>query len=105
VLRPGGLVTLLTPNAVSRMHARFGRHWRGLEAPRHLRIFTPPSLAAVVSRSGLEVVRLGSNDRSARWIEARSREVARGRERSIVIDADDAMPRGEEVFVVARRRV
>lgn len=104
VLRPGGLVTFLTPNAASRMHARFGACWRGLEAPRHLRIFTAPSLAAIVSRSGLEIVRVGTNDRSAPWIEARSREASRGSERPIAIDCDPSIGRGEETFVIARRR-
>jgi SAM-dependent methyltransferase len=104
VLRQGGLVTFLTPNAQSRMHARFGRAWRGLEAPRHLRIFTPPSLAAVVARAGLEVVRVGANDRSARWIAARSEAVlARVATRDMPhLEGDPTIPRGEEVFVIAR---
>ena len=37
-LKPGGMVFAETPNITAQCHAVFGRHWRGLEAPRHLMI-------------------------------------------------------------------
>jgi 2-polyprenyl-3-methyl-5-hydroxy-6-metoxy-1,4-benzoquinol methylase len=47
-----GLLWIETPNAVSDGHRRFGRYWRGLEAPRHLCIFSPKGLASVLERAG-----------------------------------------------------
>mgnify|MGYP000932219670 CR=1 FL=1 len=37
-LKPGGTLLLSTPNARSHLRSRYGRNWRGLEAPRHLAI-------------------------------------------------------------------
>ena len=45
VLRPGGRLVLSTPNARSLAHRLHGRHWRGLEPPRHQHVFTPAALA------------------------------------------------------------
>jgi SAM-dependent methyltransferase len=107
VLRPGGLVSLLTPNAASRMHERYGRFWRGLEPPRHLRVLTPPSLAALVAAAGFEVLRCGSNDRSARWMERLSRACAdehgRGAPAERLPELAPSLSRGEELYLVARR--
>lgn len=56
VLKKNGVVIALTPNAKSRGHRRYARHWRGLEPPRHLQIFTEESLAGVANRAGFAVV-------------------------------------------------
>lgn len=52
VLRPAGRLVLTTPNALARAHAMYGRHWRGLEPPRHLQIFTPAALERLVHETG-----------------------------------------------------
>lgn len=52
VLRPGGRLVLSTPNALSVAHRIFGRHWRGLEPPRHVQIFTPAALEQCARRCG-----------------------------------------------------
>lgn len=57
VLKDNGVVIALTPNAKSRGHRRYARHWRGLEPPRHLQIFTEESLAGVARRAGFNVVK------------------------------------------------
>jgi SAM-dependent methyltransferase len=44
VLRPGGRLVLSTPNALSVAHRLYGKHWRGLEPPRHQHIFSPAAL-------------------------------------------------------------
>lgn len=56
ILRPGGLVSITTPNASSLAHRLQGRYWRGLEPPRHLQVFTPEALHALVVQCGLELV-------------------------------------------------
>ena len=52
LLRPGGILALATVNRDSWCHARFREHWRGLEIPRHLWVFTCGSMNAVISGAG-----------------------------------------------------
>jgi 2-polyprenyl-3-methyl-5-hydroxy-6-metoxy-1,4-benzoquinol methylase len=56
LLRPGGVLVVQTPNASSLGRAVFGEHWRGLEPPRHLHIFTPRALVALLERAGFAEV-------------------------------------------------
>jgi SAM-dependent methyltransferase len=56
VLKPGGRLVIITPNAQSLGHRQFGRCWRGLEPPRHLFIFTHSSLTAIAQRVGFDRV-------------------------------------------------
>ena len=52
LLRPGGQLYVETPNIDALGHEKFGRSWRGLEPPRHLRLFNWRSLQLVLSRVG-----------------------------------------------------
>jgi SAM-dependent methyltransferase len=54
LLRPDGRLVLSTPNANGIAHRRYGRHWRGLEPPRHLHVFTPAALQRCARVSGFE---------------------------------------------------
>lgn len=63
VLKPGGYFVAYTPNAAGAGHRIFGPHWRGLEIPRHLQIFTPAALARLARNAGYEVERCGSSGR------------------------------------------
>lgn len=54
-LRPGGVLLLASPNAASDVHLHFGKHWRGLEAPRHLVLFTESTLAKLLVSAGFTV--------------------------------------------------
>jgi 2-polyprenyl-3-methyl-5-hydroxy-6-metoxy-1,4-benzoquinol methylase len=72
VLRPGGVLALVTPNASSLGHARFAHAWRGLEPPRHLQIFTSAALHALVERSGLRVTTLESDAGGAAFLHRES---------------------------------
>lgn len=56
ILKPNGLLIALTPNVNANSHARFKEHWRGLEIPRHLQIFTPTSLSHAAEQAGFENV-------------------------------------------------
>jgi 2-polyprenyl-3-methyl-5-hydroxy-6-metoxy-1,4-benzoquinol methylase len=47
ILKPGGRLVCITPNAASWCHTLFKGDWRGLEPPRHLHIFTRQSLLRV----------------------------------------------------------
>ena len=52
LLKPGGRLWIATPNIDSGGHALFGRHWRGLETPRHLVLFNEPGLRQLLQRAG-----------------------------------------------------
>ena len=57
LLRSGGLLFLETPNVDSAGHRRFGRHWRGLEPPRHLVLFNWDSLERLLEAVGFGGIR------------------------------------------------
>jgi 2-polyprenyl-3-methyl-5-hydroxy-6-metoxy-1,4-benzoquinol methylase len=63
VLKPGGQVIALTPNADGWGHRFFGRDWRGLEPPRHLQIFNQHNLSTVVRAAGFSEI----NSRTTNW--------------------------------------
>lgn len=44
ILKPGGVLVVLTPNTASFGHWVYGDNWRGLEPPRHLHLFNAKSL-------------------------------------------------------------
>jgi methionine biosynthesis protein MetW len=52
ILKPGGRLITVTPNAGGWGHARYGCFWRGLEPPRHLHIFSVSSLRLLSLRAG-----------------------------------------------------
>lgn len=54
VLKPNGHLAVLTPNAAGLGRQLYGAAWRGLEPPRHLTVFTPPSLRSLLQRAGFE---------------------------------------------------
>jgi 2-polyprenyl-3-methyl-5-hydroxy-6-metoxy-1,4-benzoquinol methylase len=57
-LVPGGRLVFVTPNAASWGCKTFRTHWRGLEAPRHLTIQTPHSLALHAQQAGFTKIRV-----------------------------------------------
>jgi 2-polyprenyl-3-methyl-5-hydroxy-6-metoxy-1,4-benzoquinol methylase len=65
LLKPGGLLVILTPNAGSWGHRIYKADWRGLEPPRHLHIFTPSSLARMCCQAGLNLDRCRSTVRGS----------------------------------------
>jgi len=67
VLKKGGRVVITTPNIESLGHRLYRKAWMALEPPRHLFLFSPPTLQTCVERSGLQVLELRTTARSARW--------------------------------------
>lgn len=55
-LRSGGVVWVATPNIQGFGFRRFGRYWRGLEAPRHLVLFHQEALNTLLTRVGFSAV-------------------------------------------------
>jgi len=68
ILKPNGQLIILTPNACSLGHLIFSNNWRGLEPPRHLHIFNPMSLKALLMKAGFSNVMITSAARSCAWM-------------------------------------
>jgi 2-polyprenyl-3-methyl-5-hydroxy-6-metoxy-1,4-benzoquinol methylase len=56
ILKPGGRIVVATPNNSSLGHRFFKNHWRGLEPPRHLHIFSPESIRRAFGLAGFQTV-------------------------------------------------
>jgi SAM-dependent methyltransferase len=90
VLRPGGVLVLMTPNLTSVGHRRFGADWRGLEPPRHLHVFSANALSACVRAVGLRVAEVRTSARLVRgiwWVSESTRHQNGGRRRAPGIGA------------------
>ena len=80
VLKPDGELRMSTPNAASWGHRHFQHDWRGLEAPRHLQIFTPQTLRRLTEESGFGQCRVRTTNRSAWYMLGMSAAVRSARE-------------------------
>lgn len=63
-IKPGGILRIATPNMGGFGHARYGPHWRGLEAPRHLVLFTGDTLRTCLEQAGYAI---GRPERTRWW--------------------------------------
>lgn len=64
ILKPGGVLIIRVPNGASLQAKIFGKFWAGLDAPRHLYVFSFQSLSTMLSKSGFEVVDKSFNSAS-----------------------------------------
>lgn len=79
LLRPGGMVWIATPNARALGHRAYGRHWFGLDPPRHLVVLSPRALEDLLRRAGFDRVARLRGPSDARWLFGPSEEIAAGR--------------------------
>lgn len=77
ILRPGGVLVVLTPNADSLGHRVFGRDWLGLDVSRHLTVFSLGALRLAAERAGFTVESCRSGARISRWVFRASSMLAR----------------------------
>jgi len=120
VLQPGGTVWINTPNLSSSGHKIFGADWRGLEPPRHLVLFTAPTLISTLSRAGFVQIRQVRAPSVTQWYFTSSHRIARNEDplstngsrlpRRLKLNATIAdwhaflRPRcGEEIIIMAKR--
>lgn len=64
-LKRGGTLVVTTPNLSGLCHRIWGRAWQHLDPPRHLFIFTEPSLRRVFGAAGFERALVRASSRSA----------------------------------------
>ena len=79
LLAEGGRMLIATPNAESALHLRYREHWRGLEPPRHLRIYSLDGLGQDLRNAGLTPSVLVTTVRGAAYAASGSRALRRGR--------------------------
>jgi len=77
ILKPGGRLSLVTPNINSAGHRMYGRSWFHLDPPRHLHIFTVGSLDALFQKAGFHTTKIGTTIRDASGAYVASHEVRR----------------------------
>jgi SAM-dependent methyltransferase len=56
ILKPGGKIVVVTPNAEAWTHAKYERDWLALDPPRHLMVLTASSLASLARQAGLRSI-------------------------------------------------
>lgn len=65
LMKPGGRLVVVTPNAASLAHLTFRSSWRGLEPPRHLHVFSVNNLQTCARQAGLTPLYAGSTAANA----------------------------------------
>ncbi len=68
ILKTGGRMVHYTPNADSYGHQHYKHHWRGLEIPRHLHLFTAQALTQAAYQSGFSTVQCNTTGRGANML-------------------------------------
>lgn len=68
LLRPGGHLFIATDNFASLDRRVFGQDWYGYDLPRHLNLFTPQTLTALLEATGFRVRRVGYSLVPNHWI-------------------------------------
>jgi SAM-dependent methyltransferase len=61
ILKPGGLFLVRVPNVATWDAKLFGRFWVGYDAPRHLYIYSPPTLSRFLDNAGFRIRRMRSD--------------------------------------------
>lgn len=114
LLAPGGRLVIQAPNYDAWDIDYFGDAAVGLDLPRHLIHFTPPTLSAMLQREGFRVLHVRARARSS-WIRKAAKNAARGPKRRmarvlrssvmcrIVAQMNNAKGRGNEIIAVVEK--
>lgn len=76
ILKPRGMLVVVTPNSASLGHSMYRSNWRGIEPPRHLHLFNRGALRRVARDAGFLTVGITTTIHGANWVFAASEEIA-----------------------------
>jgi 2-polyprenyl-3-methyl-5-hydroxy-6-metoxy-1,4-benzoquinol methylase len=76
MLRPGGTMICITPNANGWGHRAYGVTWMALDPPRHVTIFTPSGLRTAAQMAGSRSAEVSTSCANAQAFAAGSVEIA-----------------------------
>lgn len=79
LLKPAGVLELITPNVSSLGRRVYARDWLGLDPPRHLLVWTPSAVRLALRRADFERIRFHGPYRPAEWYFRASEALRRGR--------------------------
>ena len=79
LLKPAGVLEVVTPNVSSLGRRTYARDWLGLDPPRHLVVFTPLGMTLALAGAGFERIRFHRSGRSAEWYFRASEALRRGK--------------------------
>jgi 2-polyprenyl-3-methyl-5-hydroxy-6-metoxy-1,4-benzoquinol methylase len=65
ILKTGGRLVITTPNIRSFGHEKFRDCWSGLDSPRHLQVFSLPTLQMCARKAGFDVMKASSSAANA----------------------------------------
>lgn len=77
ILKPGGVICVITPNLESEGHRNFGRYWMHLDSPRHLVLFNPTSLRNSMAGAGFEAIEMARGSMTTSFVFNESAGIAR----------------------------
>jgi 2-polyprenyl-3-methyl-5-hydroxy-6-metoxy-1,4-benzoquinol methylase len=77
ILKPGGQLSLVTPNVASAGHQFYGPSWFHLDPPRHLRIFSVAALEMLLRKAGFRNIKIRTTIRDAVGAHVGSRSIRR----------------------------
>jgi 2-polyprenyl-3-methyl-5-hydroxy-6-metoxy-1,4-benzoquinol methylase len=77
ILKPGGSLIAVTPNANAYGHHRFRSNWMPLEPPRHLHLFSPPTLRQIARLAGFRQQECWTTAAKAQFFYEASRDIER----------------------------
>ena len=78
LLKPGGVVSIDTPNIQSHGATLYKKSWRGIEAPRHLVLFNSTSLSELLNEMGFSNVNLKRRSNVKKDMYLKSQRIASG---------------------------
>lgn len=87
ILKPGGRLVAVTPNAQSLGHSLFRDCWRGLEPPRHLQIFSLNALANCARQASFKTILVKSSAGNADIIVGASFGIRKAKQQTTVSHA------------------
>ncbi|MHB0866075.1 MAG: class I SAM-dependent methyltransferase [Thermoleophilia bacterium] len=77
IIRPGGRLVVITPNAESLWSGFFKESCLSVDPPRHMRVFTLPSIKTMVINAGFHVRNISTTVRGADGLFSASRSIQR----------------------------